>query len=448
MQKLLRLLHFLHVGDGRMGKSGKRRLAGIAVMVTAGIVCAALLSEKGGVKVEESEERTAVLPVWIGGGDASWENCMNEVAAAYMELHPEVEVRVRTVANVENTDYDKGLIIETALGNFEGIVEMRNAQRYVQEGLLAPLPDELTEKIKQVKEIDGEVYSVPRYYSVRGMIYNKSIFRELGLGVPENYEEFLGVCRTLKEHGIAPLAVGAGDLWHLDHWCNLLFAMDVSRQNPGWLKLCSEGEAHWTDDGPVQMLLDFQELFEEGYVEENYAETTDAETIELLTEGRAAMLCSGPWLFSQILKTDPEFEIGWFFLPDREGKLLLEQNGDWEWAVASSCEVDGTYDAAVDFLKFYYSRDIYGMVLQSMNGCSACTEDIRYRTIPAQEEILKAVQEEKEPKTTSVGTAGTPEGFASIWYNEMLKMAKGVQTVEETADKLEEEWSRCLEKEQ
>lgn len=276
-----------------------------------------------------------------------------------MELHPEVEVRVRTVANVENTDYDKGLIIETALGNFEGIVEMRNAQRYVQEGLLAPLPDELTEKIKQAKEIDGEVYSVPRYYSVRGMIYNKSIFRELGLGVPENYEEFLGVCRTLKEHGIAPLAVGAGDLWHLDHWCNLLFAMDVSRQNPGWLKLCSEGEAHWTDDGPVQMLLDFQELFEEGYVEENYAETTDAETIELLTEGRAAMLCSGPWLFSQILKTDPEFEIGWFFLPDREGKLLLEQNGDWEWAVASSCEVDGTYDAAVDFLKFYYSRDIY-----------------------------------------------------------------------------------------
>ena len=88
------------------------------------------------------------------------------------------------------------------------------------------------------------------------------------------------------------------------------------------------------------------------------------------------------------------------------------------------------------------------MVLQSMNGCSACTEDIRYRTIPAQEEILKAVQEEKEPKTTSVGTAGTPEGFASIWYNEMLKMAKGVQTVEETADRLEEEWSRCLEKEQ
>lgn len=71
MQKSLRLLHFLHVGDGRMGKSGKRRPAGIAVMVTAGIVCAALLSEKGGVKVEESEERTAVLPVWIGGGDAS-----------------------------------------------------------------------------------------------------------------------------------------------------------------------------------------------------------------------------------------------------------------------------------------------------------------------------------------------------------------------------------------
>lgn len=427
---------------------GKWEFAGICAVVLVIAGSAAVMLKNSTVEMEEGGESHVVLPVLIGNGDASWENCVNEVAIAYMEEHPEVEVQVCPVVNIDNADYAAGLIVEEALGKFDGIVEMRNAELYVQENKLAALPETLTKQMKQVKEINGEVYSVPRYYSSVGMIYNKKIFEQMQLTEPQTYDELITVCRTLKKNGITPLTVGAGNLWHLKNWCNVLFYNDVLMQEPNWIVLRSNGVVSWMDDEPMQFLTDFKELFDEEYVEENFASTTDAETIEVLVEERAAMVCTGTWMFSQILKTDPEFEIGWFFLPNRETEPAVELNGDWEWAVTASCEENGLYETAVDFLEFYYSSTVYSEVLESMNAFSSVKNESTYNAIPIQEEIAQTIAEKGEIRSTYIGTEQTPEGFSNFFYTEMLKLAKGEQTVYETAEILEEEWSERLAQDQ
>ena len=422
----------------------KKITIAIVAVILLGIIIR-IFTRQDTVYLNEGETEQTILPITIGGGDASWESCMNEVASAYMKENPDVKIEIRTTANIENIDYDKGLRIEEAKGDFNGIVEMRNVDLYQKNDKLAEIPDSLAEKMQTAKEIDGKTYSVPRYYSCYGMIYNKEIFGKYHLTEPKTYSEFLALCETLKEKGITPLAMGAGDLWHLDNWLKILFSKDVLNKNPEWISMCNEGKVHWTDRETLNFLEDFKALFDNGYVNSEYDVAKDSETIEQLASGENAMLCSGTWMFSQIEKVSPQFQIGWFFIPVDDEQNAIRLDGGWEWSITKACEDDGLYDLAVDFLEFYYRKDIYQEVLQNMNGISSLKEDVEYEMIPVQQQLIKEAKANGTVADTSIGTGETPEGFANKLYGYLLELSQGKRTVQDTAELLENEWRNAVE---
>lgn len=422
-----------------------------SIIVVGCLIAALLLATEKKENIDDAQMMTEqiTLPVLISGGDASWENCMKEVAAAYMEKHPEVKVEVVTTMNQEGTDYTQSLLIEEALGNFKGIVEMRNAESFASEGKIAPLPKKITKLLKYTQTYEEETYTVSRFYTCRGIIYNKRVFEKLNLEVPKTYQEFLRLCKKLKANGISPLVVGAGDTWHLQHLIDGLFGNDVKQKFPDWIRQRNAGKVHWTDEEPVKMLTQMQQLFQDGNVEENYRTTTDAGTIEVLTQGRAAMLYSGTWMFSQIAKADPQFEIGWFFLPQDDGEPIVEYDGIWGWSLSAECVGQPKlYDTAINFLEFYYSKDIYQKVLQNMNGISSLKEVRTYPAIPVQEDIMEQVQKKGIWQTEVLGLSDTPEGFMSNMYANILNMIDGHHTARETAKILDKEWDEKLEENQ
>ena len=422
----------------------KKITIAIVAVILLGIIIR-IFTRQDTVYLNEGETEQTILPITIGGGDASWESCMNEVASAYMKENPDVKIEIRTTANIENIDYDKGLRIEEAKGDFNGIVEMRNVDLYQKNDKLAEIPDSLAEKMQTAKEIDGKTYSIPRYYSCYGMIYNKEIFGKYHLTEPKTYSEFLALCETLKEKGITPLAMGAGDLWHLDNWLKILFSKDVLNKNPEWISMCNEGKVHWTDRETLNFLEDFKALFDNGYVNSEYDVAKDSETIEQLASGENAMLCSGTWMFSQIEKVSPQFQIGWFFIPVDDEQNAIRLDGGWEWSITKACEEDGLYDVAVDFLEFYYRKDIYQEVLQNMNGISSLKEDVEYEMIPVQQQLIKEAKANGTVADTSIGTGETPEGFANKLYGYLLELSQGKRTVQDTAELLENEWRNAVE---
>ena len=392
-------------------------------------------------------QKKITLPILISGGDASWKSCVSEVAGKYMEEHPEVKVAVRAATTKKNKDYAKALLEEEALGNFQGIVEMKNAVIYAEKEKILPLPKELTKEMRAVDEVQGKVYSISRYYTGRCFLYNKKIFQEYGLEEPQTYEEFLTVCKTLKEHGVTPLTVGGKDLWHLGKWSNGLFRKDVQIENPDWLEKCSQGEVAWTDKEPKRMLTDFQNLFTSGYVVSDFAETEDAGTIEKLVQSEAAMLYSETTLFSQVMKADSDFELGYFFFPNDESESQAELDSSWGWTIATPTEGTKVYDAAVDFLKFYYREDIYQRVLQEMNGISSLKKAITYEAIPVQKQLLEQVKKDAQIEKDVWTQPEVPEGFSNLLHQNMRSMAVGEQSVEETAEYLEQGWRRLSEEE-
>lgn len=107
------------------------------------------------------------------------------------------------------------------------------------------------------------------------------------------------------------------------------------------------------------MLDRFAGLFEKGYVSRGYAMTGDAETCEYIANGNAVMLYSLCNQIPKIQSLNPEIRLGWFFMPDDEGRKYSFTDNQSGWGISAECGNDEKkYDAAVNFLKFLFRRNL------------------------------------------------------------------------------------------
>lgn len=53
--------------------------------------------------------------------------------------------------------------------------------------------------------VDGKLYTIPLAANPRGMIVNTTLLEENGVKDPENWEEFLAACETLRQKGYVPI---------------------------------------------------------------------------------------------------------------------------------------------------------------------------------------------------------------------------------------------------
>ena len=100
-----------------------------------------------------------------------------------------------------------------------------NLTDYVAPGVAAPLDEYLEEDgwkdtfssdaVFAQQTYDGEIYAVPLNIAAACVFYNKDIFEEAGVDVPETYDELLEVCEAIKEAGYTPITISAGTAWWL-----------------------------------------------------------------------------------------------------------------------------------------------------------------------------------------------------------------------------------------
>lgn len=97
---------------------------------------------------------------------------------------------------------------------------------------------------------NGRVYGIPdsdNYYNQ--LWYNKDLFNELGLSVPQNIEELNAVCDKLLDAGITPFAHGAGESNHLKRIpfdpINIVLSQDGGYE---WVCGLPSGDSKFTDE--------------------------------------------------------------------------------------------------------------------------------------------------------------------------------------------------------
>ncbi|MFZ7088863.1 ABC transporter substrate-binding protein [Curtobacterium sp. RRHDQ10] len=215
--------------------------------------------------------------------------------------------------------------------------------RYIKRGVLSDLsslPSARTVRTDiamlsgQYATYPGRTSVLPYSLAAAGVIYNKRIFADHDLPVPETWSQFVDVCTALHKAGVTPIYATDRDTWTL--WQGLFDYSVGSLVDPGafFRKLKQIG----TDVGPdsevsfqktlavpMERAKTISTFFNPDHAVRSYADGNLA-----FGRGRAAMYLQGPWALGQIALIDKDIEVGTFALPvsedpaDRQARVNID----------------------------------------------------------------------------------------------------------------------------
>lgn len=162
--------------------------------------------------------------------------------------------------------------------------------------------------------IDGKKWGVPYTYYQWGIYYRKDLFKEFGIEVPTNWEQFLAACKTLKDKGITPITIGTKQEWPtagvFDYLNLRTNGYEVHRD-------LTAGKIKYTDPRIKKTFEHWAELVKPGYFLENNATFTWQEALAPMVQGKAAMYVMGNFAVAPMreagLKDD---QLGFFQFPE------------------------------------------------------------------------------------------------------------------------------------
>jgi ABC-type glycerol-3-phosphate transport system substrate-binding protein len=141
---------------------------------------------------------------------------------------------------------------------------------------------------------DGKRFLVPFNYHYAGMFYNKKVLADAGMTAPPaTWDEFIALCKTLKEKGIAPLALGSKNRWPAQFWFDYLLLRSAG---PDYRAKLMAGEASYDDPEVVAAMTMWKELLDQGFFVENANADDWTDAADKVARGDAAMTLMGTWI--------------------------------------------------------------------------------------------------------------------------------------------------------
>lgn len=388
-----------------------------------------------------------VFTVGYPSGDPAARAAMEEVITSFMTAHPSIEIK--NLSENSGSSYMDWLKTKDAVGEFPDLIELQETQMFSEAGKIAELPVDLVQLFEAPPEIDGKVWNAPIAIEVpRGIIYSKKAYADAGITeLPRTYDEFLAIQEQLKASGISPIVVGAKDNWHMSFWLNKFLIDQVYSEDPDWNSKKTAKEVSFTDDNVVQAMTDYKELFTK-YVDKGWLSTPDNQTASFLLSGKAAQLFSGTWMFAQLEEGDPNFEYGFYPVPDREGKLhvtgLASPKG---WSLSAEVMKDPEkVEAIKTFIHYFFAPEQYAKYLASMNAIPSTKEKVTYESGEAMQAVLRLMSDPEVTKSLAIdgwwGDNQIPPQFRTWFYKKMQEMVLNDGDVSDYMQQVDSEYDQ------
>lgn len=302
---------------------------------------------------------------------------MSGVVADYNASQDDVRVEMDTSGvDVVSASFVRGNPPDLMLANYNFEVA-----RFVQRCALSDLSDtraaastrdDLQPLMDQYGVCEGRTSALPYSVMAASVIYNKQIFADHGIEVPQTWDELLAACDTLSAAGVTPFYATFKDDWTVGQgWYDYSAggSLDVIEFFDGmWAEGTNVGP-----DSSVSFQKDFAEpmakmtQLTENYVNDDAPSRGYGDGNLAFSKGEAAMYLQGPWAFSEIAKTAPDLELGTFPLPmtDDPDDLAVRVNMD---LAAMIPEGSRHKEAARDFLEYLYQPDVIEAYNESQLG--------------------------------------------------------------------------------
>ena len=179
---------------------------------------------------------------------------------------------------------------------------------YRATGLMERIPPNLLEMVT----IEGRIYAIPQNMESVGIFYNKDAFAELELTVPTSFEEYVDVLEAVKDAGYYGYTMGLAGGWPSALMASMFMYSSAGTE---YIDVLS-GTQPWTDcDNCLDGLNAFYGMVENGYANPEPLGIDYNQSLDLFYQGLTVMVLNGPWFIDDAQAANPDFEIGFFYLP-------------------------------------------------------------------------------------------------------------------------------------
>ncbi len=406
-------------------------------------LCASLVWDLFATRISRqetsSDHQQVELTIVFAFQNTQWDAAVETLIEEFQEAYPQIKVNIEV--SYEDQVYEDILSKKIARNELGDIVQLKTPEAYAAMGLLGEISPEVAALVSSVYTYDDTIYGVGAVESTWGVLYNKTMFEAFGLSEPETYEDFLNICQTLVDNGITPIGVGGADLWHLEYWMNHFFHTDVLSTDENWLKHCSLGTVSWTDAAGETMLNHIFNLVDAGYVDDNWLTTTDTSLAYRMSNGRMALLYTGPWTAAAIESINEKMQLGWFYVPDEDGAVYATDNLDTFWSVTAACaEDEEKYAAAMTFLEYFYSDEVYAQFCATSCTFPLTDAEVEYEADSVYEDAWQSFLAADERVSVYIGNEDTPEEFEKGMLEIVRNVMSGSVTVTEGLEKIQALW--------
>ena len=187
-------------------------------------------------------------------------------------------------------------VVDTRIanGNAPDILNIDVFANYANEGLLMPVKDYCPEDLYNdffpsfidQSVIDDTVWAVPDLASARALYYNKKIFDEVGIEVPQTWAELKDACQAIKDYYNGEVYGIGLDLTEDEG--QVTFAYFALGNNGGFV----DADGNWAlnSDANVEAVECIMDLIKSGYANPSPATQTRYELQDLFGAGKLAMV--------------------------------------------------------------------------------------------------------------------------------------------------------------
>lgn len=247
---------------------------------------------------------------------------MKGFLAEYTKSHPNVIIEFKPT---NPPDYNATLRLQLTSGTGPDLMYARSYATGLQlfnDGFFADVSDipglkeNFTEGARSPwMTPDGKSFAIPFVAVSHGVYYNKDIFKKLNIKIPETWEDFLAVCKKIKEAGITPLANSLGDECDIAEVVFMSIAPNFIGGREGRLAY-ERGERPWNDSNMVAVFQAMKDLVP--YLPQGFEALTYNDSNALFATGKAAMYFDGSWSLGTFKNVS--FDWGVFAPPPPKGK--------------------------------------------------------------------------------------------------------------------------------
>ncbi len=268
-----------------------------------------------------------VIHWWTSGGEQA---AISEFAKAWEEMG---NTWIDTA--ITGGDNARGTTVNRIIGGNPPTAAQFNVSKQfvdlVEQGLLQSLeevasaegwrdfiyPPELIETC----EFEGEFYCVPvNIHSWQWMWINNDVYKQVGLPVPQTFEEFLAGAPKIQEAGIIPLALG-GQTWQESGMFGVVSSSILGF--PHMQKIFRDKDVDTLRDGRFADVLNtYREL--NAFTDEGSPGRLWNDTTAMVIEGKAAMQVMGDWARGEFAVAGKEAMVDYScIIPGKEKYVAL-----------------------------------------------------------------------------------------------------------------------------